>query len=294
MTMPHRGHLPLSVPGARPAWSAPSVAFGPVPTRRFGNSIGISNITPKVCPYSCVHCPLGHTVHMGTERRAFQRSDVVARAARILVDEARGRGEPVDCLTFVADGEPTMDLFLGRTVHVLRTLGVPVAVITNGALLSSHGVRHALAEADMVSLKVDAVRESSWRRVNRPHLRLRLEAIRQGMIAFAEGYAGTLVTETMLLGGVNDSAADLRATAAFVGGLQPATAYLTVPRGHTAEAWVVPASQASVARAVDLFAAQVTSVEVLTGQGPGGHAGREPGRGPGRHGEGARAPRIRA
>lgn len=270
MTMPHRGHVPLSVPGARPAWSAPTLAFGPVATRRFGNSIGISNITPKVCPYSCIHCPVGHTIRMATERKPFQGSDAVLRAVRVLVDEARERGEPVDSLTFVADGEATMDAGLGRAIHVLRTLGIPVTVITNGALLPSHAVRRALAEADVVSIKVDAVREATWRRVNRPHRRLLLDTIRNGMLTFSESFGGTLLTETMLLGGVNDDAADLRATAAFVGELAPAVAYLTVPLRKTAENWVVPASEDAVARAVELFSAQVAAVEVLAGRGPAG------------------------
>lgn len=295
MIMPRRGHVPLTVPGARPAWSAPALAFGPVPTRRFGNSIGISNITPKVCPYSCIHCPVGQTVRMETDRRAFQCADAVTRAVRVLLDEARDRGVPVDCLTFVADGEPTVDLSLGRAIHVLRTLGIPVAVITNGALLTSPGVRRELAEADVVSLKVDAVREQSWRRVNRPHRRLRLDAIKEGMLGFAESFDGMLMTETMLLGGVNDGLADLKDTAEFVGQLRPATAYLTVPLRGTAETWVIPATPKTVARAVELFRAQVPSVEVLTGQGPAGPTPWKDGsRATGGWRDQARIPHVRA
>jgi wyosine [tRNA(Phe)-imidazoG37] synthetase (radical SAM superfamily) len=151
-----------------------------------------------------------------------------------------------------------------------------VTVITNGALLPSHAVRQALAEAEVVSIKVDAVREATWRRVNRPHRRLLLDTIRNGMLTFAEGFGGTLLTETMLLGGVNDGVADLRATAAFVGELAPAAAYLTVPLRQTAETWVVPASKAAVDRAVELFRAQVAAVEVLVGRGPAGPAGPPP------------------
>lgn len=33
------------------------VTFGPVPSRRLGHSLGINNIPPKHCSYSCIYCP---------------------------------------------------------------------------------------------------------------------------------------------------------------------------------------------------------------------------------------------
>ncbi len=42
--------------------------FGPVPSRRLGKSIGINNIPPKICTYSCVYCQLGKSLKMITER----------------------------------------------------------------------------------------------------------------------------------------------------------------------------------------------------------------------------------
>ena len=32
------------------------IAFGPVPYKRLGRSLGINNIPPKICTYSCVYC----------------------------------------------------------------------------------------------------------------------------------------------------------------------------------------------------------------------------------------------
>ena len=37
------------------------IAFGPVPSRRLGQSLGINNIPPKACPYSCLYCQVGRT-----------------------------------------------------------------------------------------------------------------------------------------------------------------------------------------------------------------------------------------
>ena len=37
------------------------LTFGPVPSRRLGRSLGINNIPPKACSYSCVYCQVGPT-----------------------------------------------------------------------------------------------------------------------------------------------------------------------------------------------------------------------------------------
>ncbi|MBM4049747.1 MAG: radical SAM protein, partial [Planctomycetes bacterium] len=167
MSTLHSGSTPHTVPGGSLTASAAGITFGPVPSRRFGRSLVVNNLKPKVCPYSCAYCQLGRTVCMGTERQPFHGAETVARAVRVRVEEARQSGERIDHVTFVPTGEPTLDLGLRRAIHVIRSLGIPVAVVTNGALLTNREVREALCEADRISLKVDAVREASWRRINR-------------------------------------------------------------------------------------------------------------------------------
>jgi wyosine [tRNA(Phe)-imidazoG37] synthetase (radical SAM superfamily) len=85
------------------------IAFGPVPSRRLGQSLGINNIPPKVCIYSCVYCQLGWTIRMRTDRRRFRRPDAIAAAVQKKVEATERAGESVDYLTFVPDGEPTLE-----------------------------------------------------------------------------------------------------------------------------------------------------------------------------------------
>jgi wyosine [tRNA(Phe)-imidazoG37] synthetase (radical SAM superfamily) len=87
-------------------------------------------------------------------------------------------------LTFVPDGEPTLDLNLGRTIGLLRPLDIKIAVITNSSLLWMPEVRDDLARADWVGLKVDSVREKTWRKIGRPNAHLQLRPILDGMRAF--------------------------------------------------------------------------------------------------------------
>lgn len=82
-------------------------------------------------------------------------------------------------------------------------------------------VRTELAGADVVSFKVDAAVEATWRCINRPAGKLDFKEMIDGQIAFATEYRGRLLTETMLVSGLNDASADLQATARLVAKLRP-------------------------------------------------------------------------
>jgi len=102
--------------------------FGPVPSRRLGRSLGINNIPPKSCTYSCVYCQVGPTARTEVVPRAFYAPARIVREVKRHLSRLRERGERVDYLTFVPDGEPTLDDQLGETIERLRPLGIPIAV----------------------------------------------------------------------------------------------------------------------------------------------------------------------
>jgi len=241
------------------------IAFGPVPSRRLGRSLGINNIPPKSCSYSCVYCQVGRTPAQEIDLAEFYAPEAVASAITARVLEIQQRREPLDFLTFVADGEPTLDLHLGREIELLRPLGVPIAVISNASLLWREEVRESLRRADWVSLKVDAVREEEWRRINQPHPSLSLEDVLQGMLDFEAAFDGTLVSETILIVGVNDAEESIADAAGFLEKLQPSTAYLGIPTRPPAERWVGPASERSVTHAYQILSERISRVELLTG-----------------------------
>jgi wyosine [tRNA(Phe)-imidazoG37] synthetase (radical SAM superfamily) len=241
------------------------IAFGPVPSRRLGRSLGINNIPPKVCSYSCVYCQLGRTIKLEVARRTFYEPEEVLKDVREKIEKAREVGEAVDYLTFVPDGEPTLDSNLGREIELLRPLGIEIAVISNGSLIWRQDVREELGKADWVSLKVDAVKEETWWRINRPHRALQLGSILEGMRAFAASYKGELATETMLVRGLNDSEKDLSAVAEFLTQLRPSRAYLAIPTRPPAEEWVEPPDEEAINRAYQIFSEKLDHVEYLIG-----------------------------
>ena len=243
------------------------IAFGPVPSRRLGRSLGINNIPPKTCSYSCVYCQLGRTSNMTVKRSHFYRPEDVLREVERKVREAQLRNEKIDYLTFVPDGEPTLDISIGEEIVLLKQIGIPVAVITNASLLWLDDVREDLFEADFISLKVDAVSQDLWRSINRPCRDLKLEKILDGIKQFVKNFKGIIVSETMLIDGINYSN-EFANIANFLRELAKLDkAYIAIPTRPPAEKWVKPAKEEVLNIAFQTFSRVLGSdkVEFLIG-----------------------------
>ena len=171
--------------------------FGPVPSRRLGRSIGINNIPSKICSYACVYCQIGRAIKMSAVRQKFYDPDEFFAEVKKKVEIVHNNGEKIDYLTIVPDGEPTLDINLGRLIVLLKSLNIPVGVITNTSLIDMPDVRAELYDADWVSLKIDAVSESSWKKIDRPHRDVKLEKIHSAIITFAKQFAGEIVPELL-------------------------------------------------------------------------------------------------
>lgn len=178
-------------------------------------------------------------------------------------------GERIDYIAFVPDGEPTLDRDLGSEISGMKELGYPVAVITNSSLLSDIEVREELAMADWVSLKADAALEEAWRAVDRPHGKLTLEEMIDGMLLFKDDYEGTLCTETMLINGLNDTPAVLEATSDLIADISPNRAYLSIPVRPPAEGWALAPDAEHIILALTIFMERGLKSEMLSSLGEG-------------------------
>jgi len=239
------------------------IAFGPVPSRRLGQSLGINNIPPKHCSYSCVYCQVGRTDHLEIQPRPFYSVDDIVRAVEKKITAVYQQNKKIDFLTFVPDGEPTLDIRLGEEIEKLRQFGFPIAIICNSSLLDQPSARQSLIKADWVSLKVDSVIEEKWRKINRPHRKLNLDNILKSMLAFSLEFPGELVTETMLVARINDDLNSIHQLASFLGNLKPFKVYLSVPARPPAETWVDIPSFETLNQAFQIIAEQIPAVEIL-------------------------------
>lgn len=241
------------------------LTFGPVPSRRLGRSLGINNIPPKHCSYSCVYCQVGPTRATEIAPRTFYTPDRIYREVQQHIEKTRQAGDQVDYLTFVPDGEPSLDAGLGATIDRLRPLGIPIAIISSASLIWLEEVRDTLAKADWVSLKADAIEETLWRRINRPHPSLGHQAILDGMLAFAKRFEGALATESMLVEGLNDSDEAAGDLAEFLGELAPDVAYLSIPTRPPAEMSIHAPDEATLNRIFQIVGQRVDHLELMSG-----------------------------
>jgi wyosine [tRNA(Phe)-imidazoG37] synthetase (radical SAM superfamily) len=242
------------------------IVFGPVPSRRLGQSLGINNIPPKTCPYSCVYCQLGRTNRMQIERREFYKPEDIFSQTAKKMEELKAKGESTDYITFVADGEPTLDNNLGAEITLLKQFGIKIAVITNASLLWIDEVKEDLMKADWVSLKIDAADNDTWHRIDRPHGHLDIDRIMTEELDFARNFKGTLVTETMLVSGYNDGIESINKIADHIKKIKPSRAYLLVPTRPPAESVVQRPSTQSLKTAFKIiYESAHVDVECVTG-----------------------------
>lgn len=239
------------------------IAFGPVPSRRFGKSLGINNIsTVKTCTYSCIYCQVGRTKDKTNVRRSFYDPSVVFKETSDHICRLAPEHMP-DCITIVPNGEPTLDINLGVEIDLLKKFHLPVGVITNASLLFRTDVRDALSRADQVCVKVDSILEPTWRKINRPSKSLCFQDCLKGLKTFAESYQGRLFTETMIVDPVNDSEEEAHRTADFIAQLYPAGAFLLAPTRPTAEKDIAIPAKSRLQKAFEIFTGYGLKTELL-------------------------------
>ena len=241
------------------------ISFGPVPSRRLGKSLGINNISAKkACSFSCRYCQLGITKKYSTMRKNYFEPNVIYSEVRKHLEKLKDEDRP-DYLTFVANGEPTLDMNLGESIQLLKQFNIPIAVITNASLLKYESVRRDLFHADWVSLKVDANNKTTWEAINWPMSWLNFEEYLDGMLQFAYSYNGKLVTETMLVQGLNDSPEITEQTSQLVAKLNPGTAYISIPTRPPAILSVKAPDEPVITEAFQTFSEKGINTELILG-----------------------------
>jgi len=241
------------------------ISFGPIPSRRLGKSLGINNIpSQKICSYSCIYCQVGITNKFSIARKIFYEPEVIFSEVQKHLEKLNNKDKP-DYLTFVANGEPTLDINLGKSIKKLKEFNFPVAVITNASLLNQQHVREDLSLADWVSIKIDANNEATWKKINRPMVWLNFEKYVAGLLHFSSEYKGKLVAETMLIHGVNDSSAILQQTAELISQINPSIAYISIPTRPPAITSVKAPDELRINEAYQIFSKKGLKVELLLG-----------------------------
>ncbi|MCK4825117.1 radical SAM protein, partial [bacterium] len=168
--------------------------FGPVPSRRLGQSLGIDTIPLKTCNWNCIYCQLGRSKPLRNERLDYIPLSEIMSQFKIALGSHKP--EEIDWITFVGSGEPTLHAGIGWLINEVKKLtDIPVAVITNGSLLFLQSVRKALKAADAVLPSLDAGTQKLYKKINRPHPDISFNRFIEGLVTFRNEFQGDLWVE---------------------------------------------------------------------------------------------------
>ncbi len=229
-----------------------NLVFGPIPSRRLGQSLGIDPIPLKTCNWNCVYCQLGRSTPLVNERKNYFVPEAIL--AEVQAALAAHRPGDIDWITFVGSGEPTLHASIGLLIRQVKTLtDLPVAVITNGSLLYLPEVRRELSAADAVLPTLDAGNAQLYRKINRPWSELTFERLLDGLTAFRQVYHGKLWLEVMLVKGLNDTEDALCGIAVALQCIEPDQVHINLPIRPPAEPWVQPPDETGLMRATAIL-----------------------------------------
>ena len=233
--------------------------FGPVPSRRLGMSLGVDLVPKKVCSLDCVYCEVGKTTSLTVERKEYVKSDEIKAE---LTDFFKNNPNP-DFITFSGYGEPTLNNKMGEILAFIKQIkpDIPVAVLTNGTLLSDKNVRESLLLADIVLPSLDTATESVFQKINRPSSYLSIKTYIKGLVEFRTEFKGKIWLEVFILPGYNDDERELGQLKNVIQKLNPDSVQLnTLDRPGTV-ADVRGATRAELQRVKDLW--HLENVEII-------------------------------
>ncbi|MCU0662483.1 MAG: radical SAM protein, partial [Myxococcota bacterium] len=232
--------------------------YGPVPSRRFGLSLGIDLLPRKTCPFDCLYCQVGPTSALIAEPAEFFPVDEVMAD----VEAALAQGPRPDVITLAGSGEPTLYAPLEELLTRLRRLkAAPILLITNSSLLWRKDVARAVRIADILAPSLDAGDEETYLRLNRPHPTCGFERMYAGLAEVTLDHPGEIRLEVMLVRGVNDSPKSLGAIATRLAGLWFDVLEINTPvRPPMPERGALPCDEEALERALLLFGPKARAI----------------------------------
>lgn len=224
--------------------------FGPVPSRRFGRSLGVDLTPYKTCSLDCIFCQLGRTTKKTIRRAEYVPTGLVVGELREWFDA----GGEADYITLSGSGEPTLHSRFRDVLEFIRdNSDIAPVLLTNGTTLHLAEVRNAASQAAIVKVSLSAWNQTSYRWVNRPHLQLRFDDLLEGQRAFRAQFQGRLWLEVFLVEGFNSMAGDVRRIADLAKELSPDRIQLNTAVRPPSEAFAGPVPKERMEALAHLF-----------------------------------------
>lgn len=180
------------------------IIFGPVWSRRLGESLGI-NLLPinrKVCTFNCIYCECGLTP-AGEAQTGFPASGKVLELLEKKLTQMKAENQYLNSITFAGNGEPTLHpqfpQILDKSIGI-RDRFFPeanITVLSNATTITNPIVLEALLKSDLNILKLDSAIEETLKLINCPATGFHLNDLIRSLKLFE----GKLITQTLFFRG---------------------------------------------------------------------------------------------
>ena len=192
--------------------------FGPVPSRRFGRSLGIDLTPYKTCTQDCVFCQLGRTTDLTVTREEYVPvNEVIGELSGWLKKNGKA-----DYITLSGSGEPTLHSRFHEVLRFVREKSnIKTVLLTNGSLLSIPEVRSAASIAHIVKVSLSAYDQETYKWINRPHPAIEFRQFVDGLKTFSSQFTGEMWIEVFLIWGMNSTPSDVSRIASIAEEIRP-------------------------------------------------------------------------
>ena len=179
-----------------------SIIFGPIPSRRFGISLGI-DLSPskKQCNFDCLYCELEGA-------KTVDKMDTNPSITEIInaIKESFDKHPKIDVITLTANGEPTLYPNLNELIDEINKIkgDTKTLILSNGSTIYKKEIYDALLKIDTVKLSLDCVSEKCFKKLDRVNKNVEIEKIIPSMCDFSKETKNDFVLEILFVKDLND------------------------------------------------------------------------------------------
>lgn len=179
-----------------------SIIFGPIPSRRFGISLGV-DLSPssKQCNFDCLYCELEKAKTVDSMTTYPTVLEVITA-----IKDSFEKHPKIDVITVTANGEPTLYPKLDELIVEINKIkgNAKTLILSNGSTIYDKNIFDTLLNFDTVKLSLDCVSERCFKKLDRIHTGIDVEKIVKSMISFSKTTPNQFVLEILFVKDLND------------------------------------------------------------------------------------------